>query len=608
MATPRNVSVEVSGPLIQALTCFNGSEPGVRLDRLNDRSLENPDNSFGVTRTFNIVPIPNGGQGHFALQSKFNHAYLGFNVRDRRLMMRHVQFPPPESFRFAYSLKIPHCYDEDGAPVHIMAADAKPVNDPNSASTEFQLFVRPFQGLTPASTVDESWKQQLALISVLGEKKSSDEDEYSEVRGFGGGGSTDIDNSEQLAMVAEMQKTGDLRTAINTLAEEKYDDATNQGVSPDATVKVAQLLCIMDQCVYMRDIENEERIHSELQPHAAEIKEAVRHSRPISKATLDAMMKAQVKGDRATQKIQEVASRMGLDYLPICNFSSDGSLLRNGPYCGAFYGHSEAKKPFIVVAFKGTGRLKEWITDIKFNMKDAVGSSPLKGMCHIGFFDGVFKDFPCDLSSDKSIRLALPFQMMRNQLWKLERKVLAKTFPFGLRVQAWVTGHSLGGAYATNCWAGMLADMHFMHTTIRDLITFGSPRVGDKTYATYAGSLKGFRKSWRFVNGNDLVARAPCVTFWLKSYYHIDSMVNISPVRIALGNSELRTNQAMEVATEDATEDATEEGMTDESDLEVINQDEYHIQGDIFGIADHSLKKYWASLRNGTLENHNPWP
>ncbi|KAI1458229.1 Alpha/Beta hydrolase protein [Annulohypoxylon moriforme] len=604
MATPKTVSVEVSGPLIRALTCFNGSDPGVRLDRLSDRSLENPESAFGLIRTFNLVPISQGSQSHFVLQSKFNNAYLGFNISDRRLIMRHVQFPPPDSFRFAYPPQIPHSYDDDGAPVHIMAADAKPVKDPNNASIEFQLFVRSFQKPTPASTLDESWKQQLALISVLGEKESSDEsDDHAEVRAFGGGGS-DLDNSEQLAMVAEMQRTGGLRTAINTLAEEKYDDAKNQSVSPDAVVKVAQLLCIMDQCVYMRDLEHEEHVHSELQPYAAEIKAAAQHSRPISKATLDAMMKAQVKGDRATQKIQEVASRMGLDYLPLCNFSSDGRLLRNGPYCGAFYGHSEDKKPFIVVAFKGTGKFKEWITDAKFNMKDAVGSSPLKGRCHIGFFDGVFKDFPCDLSSDKSIRMALPFQMMRNQLWKLERRVLAKTFPLGLRVQAWVTGHSLGGAYATNCWAGMLADMHFMHTTIRGLMTFGSPRVGNKAYATYASNLKGFRKSWRFVNGNDLVAKIPSVTLWLEKYYHIDSMVNISPARIALGASELG------IPNEISSDRATEEVVLSESGVETISQEEHFVEGGMFGgsFADHSLKKYWESLRKGTLESHDPWP
>ena len=46
-----------------------------------------------------------------------------------------------------------------------------------------------------------------------------------------------------------------------------------------------------------------------MQPYAAEIKAAVQLSEPISEATLDAMMKAQEKGDRATQKIQEVVSR-----------------------------------------------------------------------------------------------------------------------------------------------------------------------------------------------------------------------------------------------------------------------------------------------------------
>ena len=227
----KKVSVEDSGPFIQALTCFGeGSELGVRLDRLNDRSLADPEKSFGPFRTFSLIPLPHegqtapdSGQVRFALQSQINKAYLGFNLNDRRLLMRLVQHPPPDSFRFAYSSNIPRHYDDDGAPVHITAADGKPVNDPNNADREFSLFVRSFQEPNISRTIDESWKQQLALISVLGEKEPSDEPAaHIEMSGWGNGGSN-FDNNAELAMVREMERTGDLRTAINALAEEKYD-------------------------------------------------------------------------------------------------------------------------------------------------------------------------------------------------------------------------------------------------------------------------------------------------------------------------------------------------------------------------------------------------
>lgn len=60
--------------------------------------------------------------------------------------------------------------------------------------------------------------------------------------------------------------------------------------------------------VRARDVEREEYVHSQMQPYATEIKAAVQNSEPVSEAALDAMMKVQADGDRATKKIQEVVS------------------------------------------------------------------------------------------------------------------------------------------------------------------------------------------------------------------------------------------------------------------------------------------------------------
>ncbi|KUI64954.1 hypothetical protein VM1G_00570 [Cytospora mali] len=250
----KTVSVELSGPLLQVLTCFGqGSQPGVRLDHLDDSYLADPEKEIGLSRTFNLVQTSSSnGQVHFTLQSQLNKTYLGFNASDRRLLVRSVPNPPPDSFRFAFSSSLPSHYYNDGAPAHIVAADGKPVNDPSDAHREVSLFVRAFPEPTPSGTIDDSWKQQLALISVLGEKDPDEEQVASFEASINGGGGSDLDNQSELDMVADMQRDGSLTVAINALAEQKYDDAPNRSVSPDTVIKMAQLLCIMDKCVYMR--------------------------------------------------------------------------------------------------------------------------------------------------------------------------------------------------------------------------------------------------------------------------------------------------------------------------------------------------------------------
>lgn len=66
----------------------------------------------------------------------------------------------------------------------------------------------------------------------------------------------------------------------------------------------------------------------------------------------------------------------------------------------------------------------------------------------------------------------------------------------------WFCGHSLGGAMATIC-AGRCFLSH-ISSSPEQLFTYGSPRVGDKTYINYV-ELEHFR----FVNNNDIVTRVP---------------------------------------------------------------------------------------------------
>ncbi|UZP32449.1 hypothetical protein NXS19_000265 [Fusarium pseudograminearum] len=547
-----DVSIEASGPTPLVLTCERQGG-NVRFDIASEKESQQPNILYPISKTFSLVALSvesslerHTSETQFVLQSRLNQEYLGYALNDRRLLTRPMQFPPPENFRFRYQSKHACDYHDVNAPAHVVAADGKQVCDPGHGGKDISLFVRFLKEKDQPFSVEDSWKQQSAAISAIGDyEEDGDDFPYSDdarppASVLGG---SRLDNSIPLGLARKMKQNGDLWKALDLLSEVKYDDAPKVESNPEDVRAVAKLMCIMDMCVYMRDLDREETINLELKPRAAEIRRSFEENRPLSDGTLKAIMNAQTKTDKATEKIQQVAKTMLLEYEPLCNFSTNGTLMRNGPYCGAFYRNHPKEKPFVVLAFKGTGPLKEWVNDLKYWMKDASDSSPLKGRCHMGFFDGIFKDFPGDLSTTKSYRNILPFQMLRNQLWKLERKLTS--LPDRLRVQLWFTGHSLGGAYATNCWAGFLADMHFMHTTVRGLVTFGSPRVGNKTYATVAGGQKLFRKSWRFVNGSDVVAKFPTSGNLFPSgdpeddYYHLDSMVIISSSTIKLGPSEL---------------------------------------------------------------------
>jgi triacylglycerol lipase len=80
----------------------------------------------------------------------------------------------------------------------------------------------------------------------------------------------------------------------------------------------------------------------------------------------------------------------------------------------------------------------------------------------------------------------------------------------------WFCGHSLGAALAT------LAADHY--STTRGVCTFGSPRVGDSTFASgFNAQLAG--KSLRYVNDHDVVTHVPLPPL----YKHVDARRFIAP-------------------------------------------------------------------------------
>lgn len=83
----------------------------------------------------------------------------------------------------------------------------------------------------------------------------------------------------------------------------------------------------------------------------------------------------------------------------------------------------------------------------------------------------------------------------------------------------WVTGHSLGAAMATIISYRLCENEKIVPA---GLFTYGSPRVGDRTFINYFNTLPF--KHHRWVNDGDIVTKIPFAPF----FYHCGSMHHIA--------------------------------------------------------------------------------
>jgi len=133
----------------------------------------------------------------------------------------------------------------------------------------------------------------------------------------------------------------------------------------------------------------------------------------------------------------------------------------------------------IVLACRGT-QLTEW-NDIQADANAVLSALGAIGNVHSGFNREV------------------------DDLWPLLEDLLRdNTQP------VWFCGHSLGGAMATIC--AFRCKSSSISTNPQELHTFGSPRVGCKTYVRHAEVTH-----YRWVHNNDLVTRVPPI--WM-GYRH----------------------------------------------------------------------------------------
>jgi predicted lipase len=153
------------------------------------------------------------------------------------------------------------------------------------------------------------------------------------------------------------------------------------------------------------------------------------------------------------------------------------------------------KEAFIV--FKGTSTLENVISDLDIIQVDDNYNIP--GKFHKGFHDLILKNETAEKIYD--------------------------TIPMSVR-KIYVTGHSLGAALATVFYA------FIKKCTIEsELITFGSPKVGDLEFAEYINHSSP-DSCKRYVNGCDVIAKIPVFGFaHVDTKYQIGNKKNGSFVR-----------------------------------------------------------------------------
>jgi len=160
----------------------------------------------------------------------------------------------------------------------------------------------------------------------------------------------------------------------------------------------------------------------------------------------------------------------------------------------------------IVIAFRGTGDWRDLLKDIELIQTSYPYASD-SGRTHKGFTE-------------------LYAASVRSQVLRVLKKL-------PLTKKLYITGHSLGGALATLCALDVAVNTKFKRPRV---VTFGSPRVGDESFAN-TFNRKVFH-SFRVVNGGDWVPHIPLrATFGIR-YRHVRRLIELGSRshRIPLGN------------------------------------------------------------------------
>lgn len=163
--------------------------------------------------------------------------------------------------------------------------------------------------------------------------------------------------------------------------------------------------------------------------------------------------------------------------------------LSSGTQVGITISHKLKRISFI---FRGSNQAIDWLHDFmicKREIKDNI-------KVHLGFYKSLYKE-----------------NLFNNLLDDVN--TLINEFK---DYDIYISGHSLGGGLTT-LFGYLISDLIDKNIT---LITFASPRVGDKNWANDFNSKKNLRH-YRFVNHKDIVTAMPYVSF-----YHVGNCILIN--------------------------------------------------------------------------------
>ncbi len=209
----------------------------------------------------------------------------------------------------------------------------------------------------------------------------------------------------------------------------------------------------------------------------------------------------------------------------------------------------------ILVAFRGTEKPRDWLTNLEF----ATVPGPASRV-HRGFWEAL-------VAAD--LKPSPPMDQVREALAQMSKR----------SEPVWVTGHSLGGALALLCAAQLVLEDNI---PVQGIYTFGQPRAGDYGFATAFD--KAFEaRAFRFVNNNDVVPMVPPVGLILR-YWHTEREIYI--------DSDKRLYAGMPLSRRLA---ANARGRF---------QDPAKIAAD--GIEDHTMNRYVDAIRGAIASGKVP--
>jgi predicted lipase len=136
----------------------------------------------------------------------------------------------------------------------------------------------------------------------------------------------------------------------------------------------------------------------------------------------------------------------------------------------------------IIVAFRGSVNIANWVTNLDFLMKPYPGVSGAQ--VHRGFSEAFDAVSPLVVSSVQNLLSAHP------------------------NANIVITGHSLGAALATFAAVDLKTKLNIPSTRIT-FYTFGSPRTGNQAFTDYLYSLYPTSGCQRVTHYNDVVPHLP---------------------------------------------------------------------------------------------------